>query len=676
MGITESDGRPAWLQEVDSSLVSSAQIDLYGNVKDEFLLEGTKPGADRSLADALWQVLEKRSYETLFIYDPVTGFGVHAARGGLDNGREVGASLGIPFGEPWLAAGALATAIRSVAMGRRSGSPRAQVLSEAADTAVEGTDPTQGGIRRAAPASGSAGSGPVRVAVAIDYASRLFRDMDRLADHEHHFMTEMLHLSHSAVPLRPQDIKGVPLFNPVFWITGNERDLPDWLVTGNHSIRTIAVPYPDMHYRQRHAKDVAGGFDDYKAADEADRQDMVERFAAQSHGMTINDMEAIRRLARDRGVGMSEIEDAARAHRVGVLDTPWPRLRPKVLAEVDGNQGGLLNRRVRGQQAAVNKALDIIIRSATGLTAAHSSPYATAPRGVLFFAGPTGVGKTELAKALTELVFGDENAYKRFDMSEFSADHNVARLIGAPPGYVGFDAGGELTDFVRERPFSLILFDEIEKAHGRILDKFLQILEDGRLTDGRGQTVYFTETVLVFTSNLGTTRVKRGPDGHPIMGANGLPVRESTVEYGMDPGDLGSAIRAGIEDWAVNELGRPEILNRLGDGIVVFDFITREVGMEILDGMVERVCDRLKRENDCTLEISELAKVSLEKLCLTERVLSNGGRGIGTQLTKYLVDPLARAVFFEPEAEGRTCRVTSFGEEDEAGRLLIGAEFT
>src|SRR5690606_1955709 len=115
----------------------------------------------------------------------------------------------------------------------------------------------------------------------------------------------------------------------------------------------------------------------------------------------------------------------------------------------------------------------------------------------------TGVGKTELAKALAEVLFGAEDAYIRFDMSEFSAEHSEARLIGAPPGYVGHSAGGELTNAVRERPFSVLLFDEIEKAHPRILDKFLQILDEGRLTDGSGSTVHFSESLIVFTSNLG-----------------------------------------------------------------------------------------------------------------------------------------------------------------------------
>src|SRR6185369_7733636 len=177
------------------------------------------------------------------------------------------------------------------------------------------------------------------------------------------------------------------------------------------------------------------------------------------------------------------------------------------------------------QQAAVVKALYIIKRAATGLSGAQGSKAGGKPRGVMFLAGPTGVGKTELAKTMTELLFGDERAYVRFDMSEFSAEHADQRLLGAPPGYVGYDAGGELTNAVKERPFSVILFDEIEKAHPRLLDKFLQLLDDGVLTSGRGERVFFSETIIIFTSNLGIYKTDR--EGNRVLNVSPAEPYES-----------------------------------------------------------------------------------------------------------------------------------------------------
>ena len=188
---------------------------------------------------------------------------------------------------------------------------------------------------------------------------------------------------------------------------------------------------------------------------------------------------------------------------------------------------------------------------------------------------PTGVGKTELAKTITSLLFGDESAYIRFDMSEFSAEHADQRLIGAPPGYVGYDVGGELTNAIRERPFSVVLFDEIEKAHPRILDKFLQVLDDGVLTSGRGDRVYFSEAFIVFTSNLGI--YADGPTGDRVPNVS----PDETFEA------VKAKVRAGIENHFKSVLNRPELLNRIGENIIVFDFIRDDVAQQIFDQMIE-----------------------------------------------------------------------------------------
>jgi ATP-dependent Clp protease ATP-binding subunit ClpA len=271
--------------------------------------------------------------------------------------------------------------------------------------------------------------------------------------------------------------------------------------------------------------------------------------------------------------------------------------------------------------------LDIVKRAITGVGAGRRGGR---PRGVAFLAGPTGVGKTELAKAITELLFGDDSAYIRFDMSEFSAEHADQRLIGAPPGYIGYDAGGELTNAIREKPFSVVLFDEIEKAHPRILDKFLQVLDDGVLTSGRGDRVYFSEAFIVFTSNLGIYKLSDA----------GRPVANVTPDDPLP--EVQRKVSGEIERYFNHVLNRPEILNRLGKNIIVFDWIRQPVATRILDQMI---ADTLKgvAEQDIAVDISDAARAALAETCLAD--LSNGGRGIRNQIEAHLVNPLARALF-------------------------------
>jgi ATP-dependent Clp protease ATP-binding subunit ClpA len=372
--------------------------------------------------------------------------------------------------------------------------------------------------------------------------------------------------------------------------------------------------------------------------------------------MSLTALSDITELADRQQLDMYAIDDAVRCYKVGALDNPW---RKDYLRDKIRQAQGFIEERVKGQKPAVVKTLDILKRSAMGLTGAHARSGANRPRGVLFFAGPTGVGKTELAKTLTQLVFGDERAYLRFDMSEFAEEHTSARLLGAPPGYVGFDAGGELTNAVRQKPFSVVLFDEIEKAHPRILDKFLQILEDGRLTDGRGDTAYFSETILVFTSNLGI--FTEGQYGH----------RQQNVQPG-DPYEMvESKVRNAISDYFKFRLSRPELLNRIGDNIVVFNFIQAEVATQIFDGMLRNVARRLHEE--LRLQLSMPQAVRDELLLRCTRDLSNGGRGIGNALESCLINPLSRALF-ETELEGKQkLIITGIQEQDKVISLSVQA---
>ena len=384
------------------------------------------------------------------------------------------------------------------------------------------------------------------------------------------------------------------------------------------------------------------------------REQFVKNFTEGTEGMPLTALSDITELADRQHLGLADIDDAVRCYKVGALDNPW---RKDYLREKIRDAQAFIEDRVKGQHPAVVKTLDILKRSVMGLTGAQARSGGSRPRGVLFFAGPTGVGKTELAKTLTQLVFGDERAYLRFDMSEFAEEHSSARLLGAPPGYIGFDAGGELTNAVREKPFSVVLFDEIEKAHPRILDKFLQILEDGRLTDGRGDTAYFSETILVFTSNLG------------IYGEDAQGQRVQSVQPGDPYEKVESTVRESIANYFKFKLSRPELLNRIGDNIVVFNFISAEVAERIFDGMLRNIARRLKEEFKVQLSMPVAVRSALLERCT--RDLSNGGRGIGNQLESAFINPLSRALFAH-ELEGKQrLTITGLTEVDKVVTLTL-----
>lgn len=406
----------------------------------------------------------------------------------------------------------------------------------------------------------------------------------------------------------------------------------------NELVHLLPLPRPHYEDRRTAAAALAPAFTGHEAADEGARADFAKTFANLSEGMSLRALLDITQMARAQRLGFAEIADAVRSYQVGTLESPWKR---DYLRERIGTAEAAIGRRVKGQPQAVSKTVDILIRSVMGLTGAPTVARSGRPRGVLFFAGPTGVGKTELAKALTQVLFSDERAYIRFDMSEFAAEHADARLLGAPPGYVGYEAGGELTNALRERPFSVLLFDEIEKAHPRVLDKFLQILEDGRITDGRGNTVYFSESLIVFTSNLGI--YVPGPDGGRIQ----------NVAPGDPYAQVESKVRQAIDAHFKYQLNRPEILNRIGDNIVVFDFIAPGTAAEIFAGMLENVRRRVREEHGIELEIAAQVREQLRDWCTAD--LSNGGRGIGNRLESVFVNPLGRALF--AVRPGETSRV-------------------
>jgi len=589
---------PRWLRDLLRFLPLKSQFVLSGNIRDLQASE-VAPGTvtAQSFNQTLCNALLDAGYTQVIVWDPVSGFRTIDKPG---SSPEAGQTL----------------------------------LQELGLTPVNGVAPA-GIDLLGATLPRLVGRAGEPIALIIDFASRLVVRNDSLSAAEHQLFTQALVQSHQARS-RPATELRKPFFNTLLWLVEKEGDLPDWLLVDNPRVRHIPVSKPDQLSRRALAPALLKGLSGSQGASEVVMQQAVEAFVQNTEGLLLLDLSAIAQLARVEGVAMEQIADAVRRYKIGVTEDPWLKIDRQRIRQADA----LVHQRVKGQEHAVTHMLDIVKRAMTGVGASRKG---NRPRGVAFLAGPTGVGKTELAKTITSLLFGDESAYIRFDMSEFSAEHADQRLIGAPPGYVGYDVGGELTNAIREKPFSVVLFDEIEKAHPRILDKFLQILDDGVLTSGRGDRVYFSEALIVFTSNLGIYR--QGDNGERV--ANVLP--GEAFEQVQDK------VHSEIDRYFKLVLNRPEILNRIGENIIVFDFIREGVAVQIFEQMVNATFDDLQGQS-LFIELAPQARQTLHTLCLQD--LSNGGRGIRNQLEARLLNPLSRALFDQDAQPGEHFTIT------------------
>lgn len=462
-----------------------------------------------------------------------------------------------------------------------------------------------------------------RIAFILDWSQYLFTSNASLSEEDRKRLL-MLSKSINNAPLSFKDKAEMSSpDNLLILITSKLETIPSVFYQGSACVKDIIVTGPGRSEREAF-------LDREQTKWNLAQNPMLSKskfadFVDATDGFSIRDLIQLARLSQQTPKEPLTPEKIVNLYRYGEQKSPWEDQNREKLRNIAEK----LKERVKGQDFAVSKVRQAIIRAYSGLAGVQHSKKQRMPKGTLFFVGPTGVGKTELAKSLAEFLFGDEEACIRFDMSEFNHEHSDQRLVGAPPGYVGYEEGGQLTNAVKRRPFSVLLFDEIEKAHQKILDKFLQILEDGRLTDGKGDTVSFAETVIIFTSNIGASEIQyTDPSGNV---KDEETVRREFIQK--------------VREHFTSELKRPELLNRIGDNIVPFNFITNDDFLfAIAKAKLKPVKETLKEKYGITDVVFTDERRALTAI-LSSLDKSMGGRGVLNELVRTIIDPLSLFIF-------------------------------
>lgn len=329
-------------------------------------------------------------------------------------------------------------------------------------------------------------------------------------------------------------------------------------------------------------------------------------------------------------------------NEIAEIVASWTKIPVKKLAEEETerlqNLESILHQRVVGQEEAVGAVAKAIRRGRVGLKDPNR------PIGSFLFLGPTGVGKTELSKALAEAMFGSENSIVRVDMSEYMEKHSVSKLIGSPPGYVGYDEGGQLSEKVRQNPYSVILFDEIEKAHPDVFNILLQVLDDGHITDAQGRRVSFKNTIIIMTSNAGAQNII-------------APKRLGFTSV-VDEKEDYKRMKEGVMD-EVKKIFKPEFINRI-DEIIVFHQLTRENIKSIVGIMIGNIAKRCKAQMNITMEASDAVVEHLAEIGFDPKY---GARPLRRSIQTNIEDKLAEAILAGTVKEGDTVHIELLDNE-------------
>lgn len=603
----------AWVERAAAEVRRGRHLILHGNIHDLVLYHGEY----RPLEDVLALLLSRLGYDMVGFYDPIDHIRVRAdedlarftrhaepaAASRPDAERRRDANQG--------GGGARASAGRLGAIDRQLGS----AVDTAPKPRYERPQAALAAIRRVLAQK----SEPA--AFIVGFADLVLFDPDHHdpADRQLLGVVKKTMLEAAEINYRR---------NLLILLVGDLTAVPEWLYRDQPFVQPVEVLRPTAQERGAYLRVLESRFHEAGELDAESAERSVRTLANLTDGMALTELDGLWRTSRSQRIPLAEPRELVNRTRFGRQSDPWTAQRGRDPEEARKR----LRSRVIGQDCAVERVTSALSAAGLGIDFAADphSPEAR-PKGVFFFVGPTGVGKTELARALSELVFDDEAAMCRFDMSSFSEPHNAERFYGAPPGYVGHERGGELTNLMHQRPFSVLLFDEVEKAHESIFDKFLQILEDGRLTDGLGRTAYFSQSLIIFTSNLGADSIYQAVQNGD---QDDLPPYDQVAAH----------FEQQVRRHFTETLRRPELLGRLGDGIVSFDIVRPDHVPAIVRKFTGYLVRNAARRQ-VRLEVDEEAVVGLVSRAMQDpAVAALGYRQVPAILTRALRDPLVRAV--------------------------------
>lgn len=439
---------------------------------------------------------------------------------------------------------------------------------------------------------------------------------------------------------------GIAPRNSIVLIASTPSKLLSRYVASEPQIVTVEVGRPAAAERRTFFAGRAESFYGAEELDETERNLHTETLTRLTEGMHIWDLEALRRTSFTEQTPLTSPRALTSRFALGRRVSPWDETSA-VLSEAYER----LTKDVMGQDAVIKDVCSrlMVARYGVGFEEETGRRHSR-PRATFFFAGPTGVGKTELAKSLARLLFDDASALITFDMTEFRDRASAARLTGSDPGFVGFEEGGQLVNAVRARPFSILLFDEVEKAHPSVLDLFIGILDEGRLTDGHGRTASFADTIVIFTSNAGSDR---------------LSLRMSRGET-PEPEEVRKLFVQAVKDKLTlppeEGIGRPELLGRLRGGVFGFDLLRPELLDEITGKFLGQWRQNVTRVYGVQTEIDERAFFDLVARRIGDKVLESGARELEPHMRELLEQPLALLAGAQRLPAGATLSVVVEGE--------------